>query len=258
MVAQRCNAVIRILSTAQHTFFGGLAMAQDKQPIPDFWLASYPRSGNTYCRIVLNECFDLPVGSVYEESSKAPDSVMSQLCGLQKARPVQITKTHAISEPGTAPAIYLVRDGRASIVSFLHYQRAHGYDTTLQDIILGRVFVGSWSQHYASWRPKIRPNTLLLKYETLTGDPDTAIEMLAGFLNRRPKRKVLHSFADLHKADPGFFRQGSNEKNIAELSADDLSLFNTHHGSVMRSLDYYATPGFLQSAVGWWRGEARA
>src|SRR3546814_7459149 len=69
-------------------------------------------------------------------------------------------------EPPTddAPAIYVVRDGRSSIVSYWHYLQTFGnYQVDLKDVVLGNVPFGSWSEHVERWSPDRRRATLLLQ-----------------------------------------------------------------------------------------------
>lgn len=221
------------------------------------WLASYPRSGNTLLRILLNRCFQVETLSVYDDyfgdgSDKVFERVVAhRRHGLDRAAiraqaaaapgPVFL-KTHDLPDDKSR-AIYIVRDGRASIVSYRHYlQDFGGVQPSLADVIQGNVQFGSWSEHVRAWALSWRPNTLVLRYENLTSAPDRAMAQIADFLELPAPAPAQLDFAELHAAMPQFFRAGSNQKNLAELQGPDLDLFWARHGAVMQQFGYGPAP----------------
>jgi len=46
------------------------------------------------------------------------------------------------------------------------------------------------------------------------------------------------SFARLHARSPAFFRRGSDRENIAEMNREELDLFQSLHGEVLRQMGY--------------------
>ncbi|WP_369405464.1 sulfotransferase domain-containing protein [Novosphingobium lentum] len=205
------------------------------------WLASFPRSGNTYLRTLLRSCFGVSVASRYDEDYSQFSEKFGEILGQGAPNRFNIVKTHDLPDDDF-PAIYIVRDGRASIVSYFHYCHDFEIDRPIEDIIAGNAPFGSWSNHYSSWNPRQRPTTLFLKYEDIVQNPDSAIELLADFLNERPHDRFTADFSKLHDIDPRFFRSGNNARNIEELNGLALSLFDSLHSSVMRELGYYDEP----------------
>ncbi|MDR6481601.1 UNVERIFIED_ORG: hypothetical protein ABIC72_002667 [Burkholderia sp. 1988] len=148
-----------------------------------------------------------------------------------------IVKTH--EHPITDdPCIFVVRDGRSSIVSYFHFlNEIARTPVSLEQVIKGEVFAGSWSDHYIAWQPKIRAHTLLLRYEMIVADPNRAIRAISSFLRIKPSDDFCVPFEALRSINSKFFRSGNDEKNIREL--DDLgSLFWNHHRPVMLDLGY--------------------
>jgi hypothetical protein len=233
------------------------------------WLASYPRSGNTLARILLKTVFDLPSTSVYspvkppDQDDEPPHSavaaagerrrVMLQGTGVAYGYPGTLDAFLSAARRAAAPvlvkthdpplddgaAVVVVRDGRAAAVSYAHYlrQRIDG-PVAMADVIAGRVGFGSWSGHLDAWQPLTRARTLLLRFEDIVGRPDAAIAALAGFLGRAPLGRWRNPNAELHAVDPFFFRGGSNDANIAELSAAELDAFWARHRGWMERLGY--------------------
>ena len=216
------------------------------------WLASYPRSGNTYLRMVLHKIFGL-----HTYASRADERVFSwhpdviRMVGhksidvdetvIQRARAsdhLYIIKTH---EPPLTddPAIYIVRDGRSSIVSYFYYcNEIENLSVSLDDIICGNVYAGSWTEHFYSWLPQHRPNTLLMRYEELIRDQVSLIDRLRNYLGIDPiSHGPIASLSQLHGLFPQFFRSGDDYKNISEIELS-FPLFLEKHGMLMKQLGY--------------------
>lgn len=218
------------------------------------WLASYPRSGNTLFRILLNRCFGLETYSIYDDpfdvgSDPALRTAVAHV-NHRRARPdfiawaqsepgVILAKTHEMPTDDSK-AIYIVRDGRAAIVSYSHYLgKAEPTQALLYDILNGSTWGGAWSDHVEAWILSGRPDTLVLRFETLIADPGESMKRVARFLGLPEPARVTVDFAELNQAFPKFFRSGSNAANIAELSEDQLDLFWRRHGLTMNKLGFF-------------------
>ena len=224
------------------------------QQIRPVWIASYPRSGNTFLRIILEKIFQIPTFSIYrvegqtfrdpsaealEDAPFLPRKWQRQLSDSPDVR-LTLIKTH--DWPGDErPAIYIVREGRAAIDSYFHYHKKFAFEQpSLTDVIAGGCQFGSWSEHYRRWQPDRRANTLLLKYEELVSNPDAAIPKLADFLKIKPTEGRLPTFEELNQKFPAFFRRGQSKDFLKEWSPGQLSLYGQIHGQVARQLGYPA------------------
>ena len=98
------------------------------------WLASYPRSGNTYFRILLNRMFGLCNYSVYDTGLSQEQIRMLPTARMVGEAPIEgslnslaqepklfIIKTHELPADDTYATIYIVRDGRDALVSYAHF-----------------------------------------------------------------------------------------------------------------------------------------
>ncbi len=232
------------------------------------WLASYPRSGNTFLRTLLFKCFGVETYSIYNDKSDIgkTDSFAGTVGhraynGTWEAfyenasnsqDPIAI-KTHG-APIDDAKAIYVVRDARASIVSFYHYLLKYSrYKVDMYDVISGAVSYGSWSQHFNSWSPAARPNTLFLTFEELTGQPALTIAKIAEFTNLPLENDTPPTFSELQRKFPEFFRSGSNKKNVDELTEEQLAYLFFLHGDLLRELsyidDYSLDPSAIRQAI---------
>ena len=216
------------------------------------WIASYPRSGNTFLRIILQNIFRQPTYSIYriagqdfpdpsadalEEAPFLPVNWRQLLTQEPGAQPFFI-KTHDAPEDDS-PAIYLVRDGRAAIDSYFHYQQKFAFEhPSLTAVIAGACQFGGWSEHYRAWQPLTRPRTLFLQYERMVSNPAAVIPQIAGFLQLEPAAEKLPTFDELQARFPAFFRRGQSDEFLKEWSPSQKALFNECHGPVMRELGY--------------------
>src|SRR4051812_42286008 len=154
------------------------------------WLASYPRSGNTFLRIVLHRVYGVPTYSVYQDDDPVAQRVGPDLVGY-RPRPadraimaadaeVYFVKTHKRRKADGYPAIYLVRDGRDAAVSAarLHASLAPAsgdkqaqFDRLLHEeitrpYVAGQPSSGTWGGNVLSWLDGDAPPALL-RYEDL-------------------------------------------------------------------------------------------
>ncbi|MFH1920821.1 MAG: sulfotransferase domain-containing protein, partial [Planctomycetota bacterium] len=175
------------------------------------WLASFPRSGSTFLRIVLDQVYGIESSTFHREETYPVDE---NYAGFP------VVKTHLLpnqlvpSDP-SIPAVYLVRDGRDCVVSLAHYRRqllTPGSDFELNlleaiDALEGSHF-GGWSEHVRRWSARA---SLVIRFEDLVVDPVGSAERLRPWLDLpEPRRERLPSFADLRSKG---FKYGSGEQH---------------------------------------------
>jgi hypothetical protein len=224
------------------------------------WLASYPRSGNTFFRLVLRQVFGLNTYSVYNEFGV--DDRQVQLVGgatadnlddLAKGPEPCVVKTHELPGADTHPAIYLVRDGRDVIVSYAHYEHARAMQgaggpaepprdplAIMRDLIVHEQSFGGWGAHVERWLERV-PAPVLVRFDQLVADPVrvTANAMAAaGAPVRQGNTATLPTFERLRRDMPQFFRTGRSGAYATEMPTVLQSLFSQRYGHVMRRLGY--------------------
>ena len=227
------------------------------------WLASYPRSGNTFFRVILNSVFDIKTYSIYDDKGDiGADEKTSKVVGheflpenfdIQKARDEENTyyiKTHELLDnrvDDNDKVIYLIRDGRESTLSFTkHINTFSNQNPQLIDTIYGNTFIGNWGGHVKSWDPKNRNNTLLIKFETLIKEPIKYIEILSKFLQIKPTGDKIPTFEELKKINPKFFRSGKTNSWEEVYSEDEHISFWFKNSQIMFDYGYeYNKPTIL-------------
>jgi len=219
------------------------------------WLASYPRSGNTFFRVLLNNIFDIKTYSIYGDkldigADKATSDVVGhaflpQNYDLKKLREEETTyyiKTHDLPDQKISPEdkiIYLIRDGRESTLSYKKYTDTFvRSDKSLIDVITGNINFGSWGDHVQAWDPLNRSNTLLIKFEELTQDPSSQLESISRFLEVKPLSNYIPSFEELQRINPKFFRSGKKDSWKEVYTEDDHLVFWLLHHKPMLAYGY--------------------
>lgn len=209
------------------------------------WLASYPRSGNTFLRTILWQCFGLRSGSIYPNDLGGNKELESYVGHIEQQGngeiifppdSLQLVKTH---EPprDKNPAIYVARDGRDACVSLRDFYSGR---LSLEAIIEGRHRFGTWSSHVQSWNPTERLNTLLLKYEEMREDLPGTLNKISGFLGRDALRTDLPPRQKIASVDGRWVKPKSDRK--LEISGPLLEKFDEIGGKTLEKMGYPRSP----------------
>ena len=156
------------------------------------WVASFPRSGNTFLRIILYRLYGIRTSTVYDVDGVAErlgkDLIgftdrSGSLAELRASDETHFIKTHRQRDADVDEndsAICLVRDGRDALVSWARQaseQDPASYEAELRERILRRsaVGTGSWENNVLSWLQPPAPHRIMLRYEDLIHDPRAAV-----------------------------------------------------------------------------------
>lgn len=191
------------------------------------WIASFPRSGNTFLRILLNRLYGVRSSVVYDVDGVA-ERLGESLVGFEQrpmgydemraSREVHFVKTHRQRDESILDkdrAICLVRDGRDSLVSWARMNsegEPSRFEVELRKMIERDTptGTGSWGANVLSWLQPEARNRVVLRYEALIADPVDAVTaaMVAVVPGVRPTGAEAPDFAELRAADGRFFRRG--------------------------------------------------
>lgn len=205
------------------------------------WLASYPRSGNTFLRTILWHCFGMVSASVYPNDLGGNRELEHYVGHIEHAGAgrvefpsgaVPLIKTHDYPRDGN-PAIYVVRDGIAASVSLFRF---YGERMPMRDVIGGKHRFGTWSAHLNAWKPWERTDTLLLRYEQLRDNLPAALESIGAFLERDMVSQIVPERDRIAKVDGRWVRTASDEAKLISLELREL--FIEVNGSMMRQMGY--------------------
>ncbi len=188
------------------------------------WLASFPRSGNTLLRQMLNGCFGIRSYSVYNDSADiagVPEvcervghlNYTGDWCDFQAAAGESAEMYHIKTHDGPADdsrAVYVVRHPMSAARSYMEYlNRIAGCQVDMIDCLcgMGSPFP-SWGTHLDLWDPPNRQGTLLIRFEDMVTQPETELGRMEEFLGCARTAAWSNPFDGLQQAMPEFFRKG--------------------------------------------------
>ena len=204
---------------------------------PVIWLASYPRSGNTFLRTILFQCFGIRSASVYP-TDLGDSTELQQAVGhiehragrvVFEGEPPYFLKTHQLQARGDRRTIYVVRNGADAVRSLFDYHRG---EIPLDQIIRGWRF-GTWSRHLETWIPTPEPDTLVLRYEDMRRDLRPVVDVLSAFIGRAPVTRTLPERSRL--ADGKWIRVAADKQPF---TAEERALFDEINGPTMAAYGY--------------------
>lgn len=213
------------------------------------WLASFPRSGNTLLRLLCKQVFGINSSALYKDKHLSHvietvsfRSYSALFKALAVAPETYLVKTHSQRLGDMKKAICVVRDGRASYVSYWHYRNdLEGKHYTLMQMLEDKAKCAhnlSWSGFLNSWNPLANKDILLVKYEDVLINPGKTIKSLSAFLGKRPLHGWSNDFAKWHRTFPQFFRSGTVDSWKKEWSPEHEARFMIEHAGWMRKLGY--------------------
>jgi estrone sulfotransferase len=157
----------------------------------DVYLVSYPKSGNTWMRFLLiNYLFNTnrkPL--LYSDLEKYIPSIHnSSFSKINSFKGFRIIKSHFVKKE-YPKIIYIVRDGRDTMVSYYYYLKdLKDYTGSFEDFYYKKPNseLGSWDGHVRKaldYEKCFPENIIIIKYEDLKNDPHWVFGKVIEFLN---------------------------------------------------------------------------
>jgi hypothetical protein len=166
----------------------------------DVFVASYPRSGNTWLRFMLYEILVGQSSSFNNIHQLIPDVGKQGNALPVLANNGRLIKTHEAYLPRYHKAIYLVRDARDVVLSEFAYQKAldlaeDNFDTYLPRFLGGELNpFGSWTAHVDSWldaKDKGWAEVLVVRFDEMRSQPEDSLADMMAFLNLPVEREAI-------------------------------------------------------------------
>jgi hypothetical protein len=234
------------------------------------WLASFPRSGNTFFRIVLYEVYGIESSTFHMEKSYPVDADYYKY---------PVVKTHLlphqlVPDDPTTPAVYIVRDGRDAVVSMANQRKdliapESDFEDNLSDAIraVNGSFFGGWSRNVTEW---LKRASIVIRFEDLIANPIKCVERIRPLIDLpEPRFDRVPSFDDLKTKNfrygsgvqhgfpleqrairrEKFFRRGKVGAWKDEMPDYLHRLFWELHGETMKRLGY--TDGLFRAQIKW-------
>ncbi|XP_053719162.1 amine sulfotransferase-like [Synchiropus splendidus] len=169
----------------------------------DIYLVTYPKSGTIWTQqiVISIHNFDGEKKEYANNSEEMPWLEHMANWESYSTRPsprfFSSHLTPALMPPGLkekkAKMIYVMRNPKDVVVSFYHFHKIRpnletpqNFDQFLEDFLEGNVFCSSWFDHIRAWQQeKDNYNILMLSYEDMVLDLETAVRKISKFLGRK-------------------------------------------------------------------------
>jgi hypothetical protein len=239
----------------------------------DAFVASYPRSGNTWSRFLLCEVLTKGKADFQSVIFTIPSLRLRSLYGTIPAvlpGEGRLLRTHEGYSRAYKKAVYFVRDPRDIVVSNYEFERglphfrAKSFDDFLNLFVRGKINAfGSWRKHVISWldSPLAAGNDfLLIRYEDMRRDTEGVLAKIVEFLGvsvgrEKIRRAVANNCLERMRQKEDRSRGWSPECGATieagrqvrvgsvggwqdRLSAAQVDLIEHHAGDLMTRLGY--------------------
>ncbi len=204
------------------------------------WIASYPKSGNTWVRFLLANYFAGPIGDSAQVGAAVPSiSPVASIERLLATHSPLCMKTHfpwSAKHPfadRTDRAIIIVRYPKDILLSNLNYHRMlAGCEGGFSDETYAKAFIaagadpawldhfgyGTLEAHVASWLDDpSAPPRLLIRYEDLARDAGAELERILAFIGVEADAGRVRAAADASSFDE-MRRMESREKAAGRIT----------------------------------------
>ena len=222
------------------------------------WLASYPRSGNTLLRTIFKQSMGLESYSDENDSSGFSKQVTEAYGGAffdsswdsfyryaSNSKKIFLVKTHQPPRD-SQPVIYVVRDGRSAIESYVNFHKDFVNKTncpSIMQLIIGDDYYGNWSSHYLEWSSRVEGELMLLRFEELGCANSQLLERIGLFINFEGEIRTFNNpLKNLNLIEPKFFRASKTVFERSSEWTEELEmLFIVLHGDLLIELDYISS-----------------
>lgn len=233
----------------------------------DVFIASYPKSGNTWLRFLLAQVLSGRSATFETINRLIPEIGIHQRAAKLLPGAGRLIKTHELYSPCYKRAIYLVRDVRDALLSQYSREKELGLvwwgelDAYIPRFLDGSINnFGPWHEHIPNWLDSPlaqRGDLLVVQFEEMRRNPQPSLERLVDFLGYQVPPEILaEAIADntvdrlralenvaqrVHrsKSEEGrYVRQGAVMGWRGKLTEPQLQLVERYAGKTMARMGY--------------------
>jgi hypothetical protein len=201
-------------------------------------LASYPRSGNTWLRYLLEQATGQRCGTIYEAERVMP--------GPDEGLAV---KTHMLDSYRYSRAIHLVRNPFDVLDSYYSWKGDCAGAADMSWDLFVEKRSRDWVRHSRHWL-NASCDVFRVRYEDLIEDPLARLGALTAWLGLEILPERLHAAVESSRFDnmrrkwaadgqAGFFRRGTVGDSLGRYTPDQLRRLTTRFAPVLSELGYH-------------------
>lgn len=197
----------------------------------DQYIAGFPRSGSTWLRTMVSTLLDPENGFEPDVFNQAIPGV--SLASLGKVRTLgdpRLIFSHTTFRPSLRRVVYVVRDGRDSLISLYHLsttrEKREVPFSEWFDLYSARWLGPRWDDHVESWlirgRQHLGQNLLVIRFEDLKQAPVSGLQEVAEFLGLRTNPETVSYAVDMARTEKARERE---QKERGRIDNPDASFY---------------------------------
>jgi hypothetical protein len=229
----------------------------------DVFVASYPKSGNTWLRFLIANMITKKELITFKNINNYVPGIYSFRETINQMNEQRYIKIHDPFFEMFPRCIYIYRDYRDVLVSYFHFQvNQQQFSGTISDFIKSKNVnhFGKWSDHVLAaikQRQKHPDKILMIGYEHLMEQPVLYAKQIADFCKIEPQRswneivsncsfEHLQQMEEEHgkvfdKLDFKFFRSGTKKQWKDALTKEDIAYIMKENEEFLTQLGYETT-----------------
>lgn len=239
----------------------GMRTIDDLDP-KDVLIVGYPKSGNTWMQYLI-------ASAVYGiDVTSSPDALIQDLVPdvhfkrfYKRYFPVTFFKSHHLPRPDYRKVVYLIRDGRDAMVSYLHFVEGQvGGTVDFLQLVTAKegLFPSKWHEHVEQWSANPHMAEMItVRYEDLKKDTVGELRRICEFAGMPREQGVLEkaaqqsSFSSMKKREETFpwenpdipkskkfVRRGEVGSHKDEMPTAVIDAFLAEAGATLRKTGY--------------------
>ena len=216
----------------------------------DVFIVGYPKSGNTWLQaMIASLVYGMDMRLVPDQLVQAIVPDMHYIPFYRRIQSPMFFKSHSLPAPRFKKVIYLCRDGRDVMASYVSWRKAQGDEQAIGGFISGsgHGIPGPWHQHIAAWKKNpYGADIHWVRYEDFLSDCVKQLRELCVFLDiERTDNHIAVAaescaFAPMRQREiekgwdnsefpsgAAFVRRGQSGSHRAEIDTADVDVF-TH------------------------------
>ncbi len=179
-------------------------------PLNPKFIASYPRSGSTWLRTMITNVIDPHANSNPDIFNKMiPGTTLTRIWHAYRSPQPRLLSTHSVYRRSSNRVVYVLRDGRDSLLSLYRYTTIrNGINMDFDNwfiLYLKGWYGPRWDEHVEGWLTRgceeLKENMLVIRYEDCCNDPSGNLSQVCDFLEIRHKSNDISRAVELSAID---------------------------------------------------------
>jgi hypothetical protein len=231
----------------------------------DIFIVGFPKSGNTWIQnLISGILFGIDTNFLPDKLTQILTPNIHGSKYYKRLLDFTCFKSHLLPQPEYKKVVYIVRDGRDSLVSYYHMIKAQGQFTTMQEMVVDGKGLSpcKWHEHVRQWKKnKYNAEILWIRYEDLHSKPLEEMRRFCEFAGIERTDEIIQRsikgnlFNNMQKKEEEFgwdnqkwnkeekfIRKGKTGGYLEEMNHELIKIFDAESKTELLDLGYELFP----------------